>query len=124
MKTTLALPDAVRSMVKYDMSHYRDAEKVIIQNAKKPEEDEFVRRCRKIVSYLDEIYDASDVITARLIDLVFIRRDRISVEAAADILEIGKTQAYTLINRVLIDFAIKMGYVTRRQLTQKQKKVS
>lgn len=123
MKTTQPLPPPIRTICKYDLSNYGSYFQTIQASTLKTYKSNYVKRCEKVVTAVQKLGADMDDYTKQILYLCFLRRRTLSVEAAADLLGIGKTQAYMYINRFLVEYAIAMGYVTRRQLTT-QKKVS
>ena len=113
MRTRQAMPDAIRAMCKYDLTHYRDAQRTVRAYKEQDIADGYGKRCQRVVDCVDRVMESTDWRTQDLLDLVYLKR-QLSVEAAADILEIGKTSAYAMLNNVLIDYAVSMGYVKER----------
>ena len=121
MKTKQPLPPPIRTICKYDLSNYIPYLQTVQAHAQsKARQSDFVKRCERVVRTVQKLSADMDDQTKQVLYLVFLRRDAVSVEAAADLLGIGKTQAYMVINRFLVEYAIAMGYVTRRQMGKKK----
>ena len=121
MNSTQSLSYTVRAMCKYDLSMYPEALQVITMTTDQVS-DEYRSRCERIVEIVDNIYENSDERTRKMMSLAFLRRDAISVEAAADIMDIGKTAAYSIVNKVLVKYAVAMGYVKKKQNNKEKRK--
>jgi hypothetical protein len=120
MKTKQPLPAAIKTICKHDLASYSKAVQTIQKYDGEPIRDEYGKRCQKVVKSIDILKDGYDDYTQDVLDLVFLRRDAVSVEAAADILGVGKTSIYHVINEIMIDYATKMGYVQAKQRKKKE----
>lgn len=111
MKTKQQLPAAIRTICKHDLASYQQANYVWQSYGSTKITDPYGKRCKNLVTAIDIVYETNDDTVKRLLDLVYLKRDKISIEAAADVLCIGKTTAYSMLNSVMVDYSILMGYV-------------
>ena len=111
MNTEQHLPRPVRSFCKYELMDYQQALQIVQRYCEEPITDAYGQRCERIVKSVEAVKNVSDNVTKMLLDLVYLQRSNISVEAAADVLEISKNRAYSHINRILLAYARENGYV-------------
>ena len=112
MRTTQKVPKSVRCMLKYDLKHYPD----YLEELKRTEDISSPRynHIKVATDGITKVYKTLPAKTAKLITAAYVS-DKVSVEAAADILGITKTDAYTMIAGAMISFATELGYIKPKE---------
>ena len=115
MKTTQYLDPEIRTICRYDLHHYQQAKAVANGYKGQERQDAYGRRCRIIARNAELVKKKTTDEGRSLLDLCYLSRETVSVEAAADILGICKSKAYMLLNKAIIDYAKRMGYIDKQK---------